>query len=58
MAKPSKLRSFDPKKQRLDVKKFSNSSLSNIVTPLIFRKNLISDACIYDRTRSVITQDL
>ena len=36
----------------------SDSNLSNIVTLLIFRKNLISEACIYERTLSVITQDL
>ena len=32
-------------------------TLLNSVTPSILRKNLISDACTYDRTFSVITQD-
>ena len=32
-------------------------NLSNIVCPLIFRKNLISDACICDHFLSVMTQD-
>ena len=32
-------------------------TLLNSVTPSIFRKNLISDACTCDRTLLVITQD-
>ena len=31
-------------------------SLSNLITPLIFGKNLISDSCICDCTLSLITQ--
>ena len=54
MAKPSKLKAFDPGKLRVDV---GLQSFSNIVTRLIFCKNLISDACIYDRTVSVITKN-
>ena len=33
-------------------------SLLNSKTPSIFRKNLISDACVCDRTLSVITQKI
>ena len=60
MAKPSKLWSL--------VRRSSNSTFSELwisklhtlsskVTPLILRKNLISDACTRDRILSVITQD-
>ena len=54
MAKPSKQTFFEPMSR--DSRIAVLQSFSNIATPLIFRKNLIWDACICDRILSVITQ--
>ena len=62
MAKPSKLRSFNSEKYcngsiLRDFRISELRTLLNSVTPSIFRKNLISDACTCDRSPSVIIQD-
>ena len=53
IAKPFNLKYFDLEKKQVDVERFSNRSNTKFVkhriTSLIFRTNLISDACICDR---------